>query len=247
MRRDLVVLIALAFALAFPSSGLPQSATSALVSKSPRVDLKALMAKANSGNPKAQFELGVAYVRGFGVDKSEYEAMRWYRLAANSGHTEAQNSLAYLYETGPDGLKDLGEAVKWYRRGAIYGNAMAQFNLGRLYLYGRGVQQSNDEALHWMQKSVDGNCPLALAALSVERRHIIPAGIRCGIGRIGWHTFRHTFRTLLDETGAPMKVQQELMRHADIRTTMNVCGKAMDERRAAYGKVVSLVLPSHAA
>jgi len=39
----------------------------------------------------------------------------------------------------------------------------------------------------------------------VERRHIIPAGIRCGIGRIGWHTFRHTFRTLLDETGAPMK------------------------------------------
>src|SRR5258707_7882051 len=82
----------------------------------------------------------------------------------------------------------------------------------------------------------------------VERRHIIPAGIRCGIGRIGWHTFRHTFRTLLDETGAPMKVQQELMRRADIRTTMHVYGKAMDEsKRAAHSKVVSLVLPSHAA
>jgi integrase len=82
----------------------------------------------------------------------------------------------------------------------------------------------------------------------VERRHLIPAGIRCGIGRIGWHTFRHTFRTLLDETGAPMKVQQELMRHADIRTTMNVYGKAMDEsKRAAHGKVVRLVLPSKVA
>ena len=82
----------------------------------------------------------------------------------------------------------------------------------------------------------------------VERRHIIPAGIRCGIGRIGWHTFRHTFRTLLDETGAPMKVQQELMRHADIRTTMNVYGKAMDEsKREAHGKVVRLVLPSKVA
>jgi integrase len=82
----------------------------------------------------------------------------------------------------------------------------------------------------------------------VERRHIIPAGIRCGIGRIGWHTFRHTFRTLLDETGAPLKVQQELMRHADIRTTMNVYGKAMDEsKRAAHGKVVRLVLPSKVA
>jgi len=82
----------------------------------------------------------------------------------------------------------------------------------------------------------------------VERRHIIPAGIRCGIGRIGWHSFRHTFRTLLDETGAPMKVQQELMRHADIRTTMNVYGKAMDEsKRKAHGKVVRLVLPSKVA
>lgn len=83
---------------------------------------------------------------------------------------------------------------------------------------------------------------------SVERRHLIPAAIRCGIGRIGWHTFRHTFRTLLDETGAPMKVQQELMRHADIRTTMNVYGKAMDaSKREAHGKVVRLVLPAKVA
>jgi integrase len=78
---------------------------------------------------------------------------------------------------------------------------------------------------------------------SVARRHIIPAAIRCGIGRIGWHSFRHSFRTLLDETGAPMKVQQELMRHADIRATMNVYGKAMDaSKREAHGKVVRMVL-----
>lgn len=77
----------------------------------------------------------------------------------------------------------------------------------------------------------------------VQQRHIGPAAMRCGIGRIGWHTFRHTFRSLLDETGAPMKVQQELMRHADIRTTMNVYGKAMEEsKREAHHKVVNLVL-----
>ena len=74
---------------------------------------------------------------------------------------------------------------------------------------------------------------------SVARRHIIPVALRCGIGRIAWHSFR----TLLDETGARMKVQQELMRHADIRTTMNVYGKAMDaSKREAHGKVVRLVL-----
>ncbi len=78
----------------------------------------------------------------------------------------------------------------------------------------------------------------------VQQRHIGPAAVRCGIGHIGWHTFRHTFRSLLDETGAPLKVQQELMRHADIRTTMNIYGKAMDEsKREAHHKVVRLVLP----
>jgi integrase len=77
----------------------------------------------------------------------------------------------------------------------------------------------------------------------VQQGHIAPAGERGGIGAIGWHTFRHTFRSLLDETGAPLKVQQELMRHADIRTTMNIYGKAMERtKRKAHGKVVRLVL-----
>jgi integrase len=82
----------------------------------------------------------------------------------------------------------------------------------------------------------------------VQQRHVRPAALRLGIGPIGWHTFRHTFRSLLDETGAPIKVQQELMRHADIRTTMNVYGKAMDRsKREAHAKVVRLFLPSRVA
>jgi len=45
-----------------------------------------------------------------------------------------------------------------------------------------------------------------------------------------------------------MKVQQELMRHADIRTTMNVYGKAMDaSKREAHSKVVRMVLAAKVA
>ena len=63
------------------------------------------------------------------------------------------------------------------------------------------------------------------------------------LGEIGWHTFRHTYRSWLDETGAPMKVQQELMRHASIQTTMNIYGQAMSSsKREANGKVVEMVL-----
>ena len=70
------------------------------------------------------------------------------------------------------------------------------------------------------------------------------AAIAAGIGpEIGWHTFRHTYRSWLDATGAPLKVQQELMRHASITTTMNVYGRAMPSiKREANSKVVSMVL-----
>jgi len=64
-------------------------------------------------------------------------------------------------------------------------------------------------------------------------------------GSIGWHTFRHTYRSWLDGSGAPMGVQQKLMRHAQISTTMNVYGNAlMEAKREANAAVVSKVLRS---
>jgi len=63
------------------------------------------------------------------------------------------------------------------------------------------------------------------------------------IGSLGTHSLRHTYRTWLDSVGTPVGVQQRLMRHADIRTTMNVYGDAVTADMAeAHGKIVSLVL-----
>lgn len=65
-----------------------------------------------------------------------------------------------------------------------------------------------------------------------------------GIGHISSHTFRHTHRTWLDSVGTPVGVQQKLMRHADIRTTMNIYGDAATaDMRDAHEKVVRLALP----
>jgi integrase len=62
---------------------------------------------------------------------------------------------------------------------------------------------------------------------------------------VGWHTFRHTYRSWLDASGAPLEVQQKLMRHAQISTTMNVYGNAlMDSKREANTKVARMVLRS---
>jgi len=57
-------------------------------------------------------------------------------------------------------------------------------------------------------------------------RALRKAAIRAGIGHLSSHTFRHTHRSWLDAVGTPVGVQQRLMRHTDIRTTMNVYGTA---------------------
>jgi integrase len=64
-----------------------------------------------------------------------------------------------------------------------------------------------------------------------------------GIGGIGTHSLRHTFRTWLGSVGTPVGVQQRLMRHADVRTTMNIYGDAVTADMAdAHGKIVELAL-----
>jgi integrase len=80
---------------------------------------------------------------------------------------------------------------------------------------------------------------------SIAARQIKPAAIKAGLGKsVGWHTFRHTYRTWLDSAGAPMSIQRELMRHASIQTTMNVYGRATmsEAKRKANSNVVRMAL-----
>jgi integrase len=79
---------------------------------------------------------------------------------------------------------------------------------------------------------------------SLRQKMLKPAARRAKIpGSIGWHTLRHSYRAWLDDSGAPLGVQQKLMRHANISTTMNVYGGAfMEAKRKANTSVVQRVL-----
>jgi len=73
--------------------------------------------------------------------------------------------------------------------------------------------------------------------------HIKPAGQRAGIGKIGWHTFRHTFSSILHDAGTNMAVQKELLRHANIQTTMNLYTQAVSPaKREAVHQVARMLL-----
>ena len=53
---------------------------------------------ADQGDMNAQFNLGVMYEHGHGVDQSDLKAAEWYQMAADNGHPEAPMALQLLYE-----------------------------------------------------------------------------------------------------------------------------------------------------
>ena len=81
---------------------------------------------------------------------------------------------------------------------------------------------------------------------SIMRNVIRPTAVKLGISRrIGWHTFRHTYSTLLRATGADIKVMQELLRHASARVTLDTYTQAITEqKRNAQSAVVKLLVGS---
>jgi len=70
------------------------------------------------------------------------------------------------------------------------------------------------------------------------------AAEQAGIGTLGTHSMRHSYRSWLDAVGTTVAVQQKLMRHADVRTTMNTYGDVVtNEMAEAASKVVRLAIP----
>ena len=56
--------------------------------------------------------------------------------------------------------------------------------------------------------------------------------------RIGWHTFRHSYPTLLKANGEDVKVVQESLRHTSSKITLDVYTHAVTPaKRAAQRKV----------
>jgi integrase len=74
---------------------------------------------------------------------------------------------------------------------------------------------------------------------NMQHNQLRPFAVSAGLGPIGWHTLRHTYRAWLGDNGEPLTVQKELMRHASIQTTLNTYGGGMmDSMREAHGRVV---------
>ena len=81
---------------------------------------------------------------------------------------------------------------------------------------------------------------------AILRKYVRPVAEKVGIQKcIGWHTFRHTYSTLLRIVGTEFKVMQELLRHSTLRSTLDVYTQAITPaKHAAQAAVLSLSFPA---
>lgn len=79
---------------------------------------------------------------------------------------------------------------------------------------------------------------------SLFRAHIKPALLKAGISaKVGWHTLRHSFGTLMKANGEDLKTIQELLRHATFKVTADTYTQAVTPvKRGAQARVAKLIM-----
>jgi TPR repeat protein len=129
--------------------------------------LRLIRPLANDGDAIAQFNLGLMYVTGHGVQQDDSAAALWFRKAAEQGYAFAQSNLGALYRDGRGVTQDYTEAVMWFRMAADQGDAVAEFQLGDQYANGKGVPQDYSEAMIWFGRAAEQDHPIAMLYLGV--------------------------------------------------------------------------------
>ncbi|SMN12238.1 hypothetical protein SPBRAN_451 [uncultured Candidatus Thioglobus sp.] len=64
---------------------------------------------------ESQYQLGLMYELGLGVDKDLPQAFEWYQKSANQNHPKAQYNLGIFYALGKGVGKDIAQSKQWIR------------------------------------------------------------------------------------------------------------------------------------
>lgn len=106
---------------------------------------------ADEGDAQSQFDLGIRYLHGNGVDKNERQAAEWLIAAANSGHKRAQFELSIMSSMCITDLLDRKDYEKWLRRAAEPGLVDAQHSMSRAYFFPEGgIEYDTRKGMRWL-------------------------------------------------------------------------------------------------
>ncbi len=133
---------------------------------------------AESGNPEAQYKLGLHYLDASDVSRDDTEGLKWLRKSAEAGHPLSQVTLGLIYREGSHGTaENSAESVKWLRKAAEAGDAHGQSELGFMYERGEGVTKDAAEAARLYSLAADQGLSIAQFDLGYmyEKGYGVPA------------------------------------------------------------------------
>jgi TPR repeat protein len=113
----------------------------------------------------AEYNLGVCFRRGLGVNVDSKAAEQHYRLAAQREHVSAQLALGDLIAERAISDGSWAEAADWYRRAAKAGNPSAMVQLAGFLETGRGVTKDMSEAFELYRRAAAAGNEVARSAI----------------------------------------------------------------------------------
>jgi TPR repeat protein len=90
-----------------------------------REKLERLVTQADDGDVDAQYDLGIRYYSGDGLEKDYEKAIRWFLMASEQDDAQAQFNLGIMYGRGEGTDKDVNKSMQWLKKAAEQGHAEA--------------------------------------------------------------------------------------------------------------------------
>jgi TPR repeat protein len=111
-----------------------------------------------NGNGQSDYNIGLIYQNGgYGIEKDEKEAFKWYLEGVQRGNATAQYNIANRYRNGDGVDKDNLKAFEWMLQSAQQGYVHALYEIGLYYRYGIGTSIDYMKAIQWWKNASQHN------------------------------------------------------------------------------------------
>lgn len=110
---------------------------------------KELVLLANTGDKRAQYKLGRAYLRGTTVKYNRHTAYAWLKKSAAQNYYKAWYSLGKMRYTSKYNMQNYTMAFRWFMKAAKQNHGQSQYYIALMYFSGNGISKQNYKAMVW--------------------------------------------------------------------------------------------------
>ena len=122
---------------------------------------------AANGDAKANYNLGIMYREGLGVEKDDVQSLTHFIEAAESGHMLGNYAVGLAFLTGQGSDIEAEAAIYYFTEAALLGHAISPIEIGNLYFQGTLIEKDLVSAHFWWSLAHDRNAPGASKNLGI--------------------------------------------------------------------------------